>query len=148
VLGHGSTFALEAAQLDAALARACSDALKRAQVEPAQLALLCPGANGQPERDAAEARALISALGAAAERPVVSAIKANLGESLDASALMQVLLAVSALRAGKAPKIANLAQPAQTGLRYALETTALTAGPALITATSPSGACSALVLAS
>jgi hypothetical protein len=61
---------------------------------------------------------------------------------------MQVLLAVSALRAGKAPRIANLAQPAHTGLRYALETTVLAAGPALITAASPSGACAALVLAS
>jgi 3-oxoacyl-[acyl-carrier-protein] synthase II len=148
VLGHGSAFALEPAQVERALARACGAALRQAGVLPGQLALIVAGANGQPERDAAEARALLSALGAAAAQPVLGAVKANLGESLDASGLLQAIAALCALARGKAPKIAGLSQPAVPGLRYALETSALESGPALLTATSPSGACSALVLAS
>jgi 3-oxoacyl-[acyl-carrier-protein] synthase II len=146
VLGHASAFALDPAEAAGTLARACTDALRHAALEPARLALLCTGANGQPERDAAEARGLLAALGPAAERPTVQAIKGNLGESLDASPLLQAMLGLCALRAGKAPAIAGLTEPAVPGLRYAREATTLAPGAALISAMSPSGACSALVL--
>jgi 3-oxoacyl-[acyl-carrier-protein] synthase II len=146
LLGHAAAFATDATHVDQALARACGDALQRAQVRPAQLALLGMGANGEAQRDAAEARALLSTLGTAAQRPVACAIKASLGEALDTSGLLQAVSALSALHSRKAPPVTGLEQPAVSGLRYATQVTALEPGPALITATSPSGACSALVL--
>ena len=147
VLGHASTFATDASRLPGALARACRSALANADTKPQQLALIASGANGQPEHDRAHGLALLDALGAAAERPSLTAIKANLGESFDPSALLQTIAALGALRARMAPPIARLREPALAGLRYATQPTVLDAGHALVTSTSQTGACSALVLA-
>jgi 3-oxoacyl-(acyl-carrier-protein) synthase len=136
--------------MTAALERACAAALQRAHVEPQQLALVGTGANGLREHDDAHARALLSVLGASASRTPLSAVKASLGETFDAAGLLQSIAALAALRAGVAPPIARLRSPRLRGLRYPVEPTALGAGirHALITATSFTGACSALIVTS
>jgi 3-oxoacyl-(acyl-carrier-protein) synthase len=72
--------------------------------------------------------------------------KANLGETIDAGGLLQSLLALSAMRSGKAPPIARFAEPEVHGLRYLREESPVDSGCALVTSMSISGACSALVL--
>jgi 3-oxoacyl-[acyl-carrier-protein] synthase II len=146
VRGYASTFAPEPARLDHALERACIAALRSADIGPAQLALVSTGANGLPEHDRAEARALLAVLGSAAARPPILAVKANLGETLDAAGLLQSIVALSSLRSGSAPAIARLGRPSVPGLRYPTETTELGVGHALVTAVSFTGSCSALVI--
>ena len=90
------------------------------------------------------------------------AIKGNLGEGLDAGGLLQAIVALSALRSGQAPPglppvfptILDLAEPEVPGLRYVrVESESSARGDglkgrhALVTATSSTGACSALILA-
>jgi 3-oxoacyl-(acyl-carrier-protein) synthase len=76
----------------------------------------------------------------------VTAPKANLGEALDPSGLLQCIAALHALSERVAPPIPRLQHPALLGLRYASVETALPDGAALLTATSNSGACSSLIV--
>jgi 3-oxoacyl-(acyl-carrier-protein) synthase len=99
-----------------------------------------------PERDRSEARALVALLGDAAAQPPVVAAKASLGECVDASGLLQMLVALFALRSGAVPPIPALDEPDVPGLRYARPHMTVDDGHALATATSSTGACSALVL--
>jgi 3-oxoacyl-[acyl-carrier-protein] synthase II len=144
---QASTFAA-GTDLTPALARACHDALGRAGVAPAELALVSSGANGVPENDQANARALLSVLGGSAGRVAVTALKGNLGESLDTSGILQTIAALCALQQRVAPPIARFERPGVPGLRYLTAAAELDAGVALVTATSASGACSALLLSS
>ncbi|MBC8133090.1 MAG: hypothetical protein H7X95_08930, partial [Deltaproteobacteria bacterium] len=99
-----------------------------------------------PFADASEARALRQTLAATASATPVIAVKASLGEAMDAGGLVQTLVALSALRSGQAPPIPLLEDPAVSGLRY-LRTASDVAGEhALVTSTSSTGACSALVV--
>lgn len=146
VAGHANRFAADPKALAAALERACTSALRTAGVAPSGLALAGTGADGLPSRDAAEAEALLSVLGPEAGRCPIAAVKANLGETFDAAGLLQSAAAVSALQSGTAAPVARLSQPALKGLCYPLEATALGSGATLLTSTSFTGACSALVL--
>ncbi len=146
VRADASTFAAEPQALATALGRACDSALAAAHVSPSEIALASAGANGLVYQDSAEAHALLGVLGGASARVCVSAPKANLGESLDASGIVQSVVALQALRAGIAPPIVGLREPAVAGLRYLASASALDSGCALITSIAPSGACSALVL--
>jgi hypothetical protein len=78
---------------------------------------------------------------------VLAAPKANLGESFDPSSLLQAIIALSVLQARVAPPIPRFERPRIAGLRYPTEPTEIEPGVALLTALSPSGSCSALVLA-
>jgi 3-oxoacyl-[acyl-carrier-protein] synthase II len=104
------------------------------------------GANGSVEGDRAEAQALLDVLGEAAARTPLIAVKASLGETIDAAGLLQAAVALSAMSSGRAPPIARLEEPEVPGLRYATRPLDVAAGHALVTATSQTGACSALVL--
>lgn len=146
VRGEASRFAPSRTDLAPALGRACEAALRRAKLSPEHVALACIGANGLAHVDEAHAQALSRAFGPHAERICVTAPKASLGESLDPSGLLQSVVALSALRSHRAPPIARLDTPRVPGLRYLSQATELEAGAALLTATSLSGACSALVL--
>jgi len=146
VHGYAATFATKSSNIEGSLHRACTGAMRASRVSPAQVALVSASANGQLARDRAEALALVAALGETAARTPVMAVKANLGDTIDASGLLQSLAAVTALRSGIAPPIARLEQPQVPGLRYLREETPVDAGYALITSLSLSGACSALVL--
>ncbi len=146
IAGLASAFAPEPAGLDHALGRACAGSLRLAGIEPGQLALVSTGANGLRAHDDAHARALLALLGPAAGCTPLLATKANLGETFDVSGLLQSVAALAALRLGVAPPIARLRRPRAPGLCCPREPTALAPGRALVTATSFTGACSALVL--
>jgi 3-oxoacyl-[acyl-carrier-protein] synthase II len=144
--GHGSAFATEPSRVAAALQRAGAAALRSAGLRPADIGLVSAGAAGSPEGDRVEAQALLGLLGDGAPRTAVTAVKGNLGDSVDASGLLQVLVAMSSLRDGKAPPIAGLEAPELPGLRYLTEETPLSTSHALVTSTSQSGSCSAAVI--
>jgi 3-oxoacyl-[acyl-carrier-protein] synthase II len=146
VTGQASTFAANPAGTDEALTRACQQALAQAAIEPAQLGLVSSGASGLPAGDAAEARALLALLGDAAAKPAVTAIKSALGDTVDASGLLAAASALATLAGSPAPPIAGLEAPSLPGLRYLTGPETVTQGHALLTATSRTGACSALVL--
>jgi 3-oxoacyl-(acyl-carrier-protein) synthase len=134
------------AELAPALGRAIFAGLAAAGANADRVSLACVGANGNPREDAAHVEALSGALGAHAGRVVLAAPKANLGEALDPSGLVQAVVALGALRARLAPPIARLGTPRGSGLRYPTAPAELAPGLALLTAISPSGSCSALVL--
>jgi 3-oxoacyl-[acyl-carrier-protein] synthase II len=147
VRAHAATFAASSARRADALARACRNALAGSRVEPAQVALASTSANGVPAVDRAEAHALLAALGDSAARTPLTALKGNVGDSMDTSGVLQALCAFEALRSGVAMPIARFEEPAVAGLRYLAQPAELAPGCALLTSTSDSGACSALVLA-
>jgi 3-oxoacyl-(acyl-carrier-protein) synthase len=116
-----------------------------AGLSPADVAYVSSGANGQPETDDAEARALLALLGPTPAAPV-AAVKSSLGDMVDAGGVVQAALALDGLRRGRAPAVAGLERPAQPGLRYAAADATISGEIALVTATSDLGACSAIVL--
>ncbi len=146
VRGEASVFSSDDASNERALGRACRWALERSGRTPHELALVCSGANGGPASDRAEARALLELLAGEQTRACVTAPKSSLGESFDASGLLQSVLALEALRSRVAAPIVGLAEPSVGGLRYATRATELGPGCALVTSISHSGACSALTL--
>jgi 3-oxoacyl-[acyl-carrier-protein] synthase II len=145
--GQVSTFAATPSQVEASLLRACRGALRTAGVDPAEIGLTSAGASGLTQRDGAEARALLGVLGTHAFRPIVIAPKANLGDTADASGLVQCIVALSAMRSGVAPPIPGFEFPQVPGLNYAQRPTPVTGDCALVTSSSHTGACSALVIA-
>jgi len=144
--GQQSTFAIEPRGIERAVWRACQGALRRSELSGAEVGLVSSGASGSPQGDAAEARGLAGALGDAAPRTPVMAVKGNLGDTMDASGLLQALSAIAAMRSGRAPPILGLEDPEVPGLGYLKEEANVDARHALITSVSPDGACSALVL--
>ncbi len=146
VAGAAAAFAPEAADCAAALTRACGAALDQAGPGPT-VGLVSAGACGSVEGDRAEARALVAALGLAAARTPVTAVKACLGESFDAGGLFQCLPALDALRTSRLPPVAGLEEPEVPGLDYLRAASEAPVARALVTTTSPDGACSATVLA-
>jgi 3-oxoacyl-(acyl-carrier-protein) synthase len=112
----------------------------------ADVALVSSGANGVPEVDRVEAQALLELLGERAAHTPVIAVKAALGETLEAAGLLHSLVALRALASKQAPPVAGLQTPMLPGLDYAIHARDLRAGPALVTCTSSTGACSALLL--
>jgi 3-oxoacyl-[acyl-carrier-protein] synthase II len=145
VAGHASAFAAAEGDTASALARACRGSLAMAGIPATSLALVSSGANGVPAVDRAEAAALGEVLGTA--RPPITAVKANLGETVDAAGLLQTIAALWALRSRQVPAIAGLHEPEATGLRYALPgATDVRGEHALVTSTHASGACAAVVL--
>jgi 3-oxoacyl-[acyl-carrier-protein] synthase II len=85
------------------MARAISAALRRAGIEPAALGYINAHGTGTPYSDTAEAAALHRALGPAASRVPISSTKATHGHALEASALIELVVTVLAMRAGKLP---------------------------------------------
>jgi len=145
VAGLAAAFAPDPSVRDAAVARACQGALLQAGPGPA-VGLVSAGASGAVELDRAEARGLLAALGAAAPRTPVTAVKACLGEPLDAGGLFQCLPALDALRSGRLPPVAGLAEPEVPGLGYLLADGRGEVRRALVTTTTLDGACAAAVL--
>jgi 3-oxoacyl-[acyl-carrier-protein] synthase II len=146
VSGQASTFHSGRDRLDDALARACTRALREAAVESKDVTLVGSGANGVPAVDDAEARALLATLGASAGHTAVTTVKAALGDTVDASGLLQAACLLPALRGEPAPAIAGFGEPSLPGLRYLAQPQTIEGGCALVTSTSQTGACSALVL--
>ena len=94
----------------------------------------------------AEALTLIDVLGE--EKTPVTAVKAALGDLGACSGLLQTLAAITSLSTRMASPISGLASPAVLGLNYVTQATSLRGDQALVTATTHTGSCSALVLSS
>jgi 3-oxoacyl-[acyl-carrier-protein] synthase II len=146
VRGHGAAFAKDSAGLTAALQRASASALRAANLSGDEVTLISAGASGNPSLDRAEARALCSLFGAQASRVPVMAVAGALGDTIDAAAALSALVALSAFESGKAPPIARLEAPAVSGLHYLMRGEPVKRGVALVTALTPGGSCSALLL--
>lgn len=147
LLGHAAGFSAEPASLAGTLADTAQRALRGAELSPNDVSLISSGANGVPEDDEAHAHALCAMFYASAPKPpVLMAPKASLGESMDAAGLLQLLTGLSALNSGVAPMIAGLDSPRVPGPRYARQTCGVEGGALLATASSRTGATSALLL--
>lgn len=112
VLGHGSSFdpsrGTEPEPAVCAVAGAIRRALADAAIEPAGLDAVAVSANGSVHGDRHEAHGIAAALGAAARRLPVTAVKAQLGEALGASGGFQAVALTEAMSTGRLPGIAGL----------------------------------------
>jgi 3-oxoacyl-(acyl-carrier-protein) synthase len=93
------------------LGRVISRALAVAGVSAAELGYVNAHGTGTVLNDLAEAKALQLALGQAAERVPCSSTKAITGHCLGASAALEAVLAIAALREGVLPGTANCCTP-------------------------------------
>ncbi|MGI8665166.1 MAG: beta-ketoacyl synthase N-terminal-like domain-containing protein [Jatrophihabitans sp.] len=95
------------------LARAIEAALQRASIEPEQLGYVNANATGTVFSDAAEAAALALSLGETAGRLAISSTKSVHGHALEASGLLELVITVLSLRAGKLGVNAGYLGPAE-----------------------------------
>ena len=101
----------------ASLSRVLTEALVMADVAPAQLSYVNAHGTGTVLNDLAEAGALRLALGDAAARVPCSSTKAVTGHCLGASAALEAVIAIQAIREGRLPGTANWGTPdAEVGL--------------------------------
>ena len=146
ISGFGSTFAGKPELIQSALHRAAAGAMRSANVTADQLALVSSGASGLLAFDRAEAQALSTLLGERAAHTPLTAVKGNLGETLDAAGGFQSLIALYSIKQRKAPPIARFVDAEVPGLKYLTKEEPVNGRYALITSVSWGGACSALVL--
>jgi 3-oxoacyl-[acyl-carrier-protein] synthase II len=90
------------------VAAAISRALADAQIDPAQVVHVNAHATSTPEGDAVEARALVKALGPAADGVVVTSTKSMTGHLLGGAGAVESVAAILALRHHVAPPTINL----------------------------------------
>ncbi|HEY7146923.1 MAG TPA: beta-ketoacyl synthase N-terminal-like domain-containing protein [Streptosporangiaceae bacterium] len=93
------------------MARAITSALRRAGLSPADIGYVNANGTGTSFSDSAEAAALHRALGAAAGLVPVSSTKSVHGHALEASALLELVVAVLVLGAGRLPVNAGYLGP-------------------------------------
>jgi 3-oxoacyl-[acyl-carrier-protein] synthase II len=111
------------------LARAISAALGRARLDPADVGYVNANGTGTRYSDAAESAALHRALGPAAHRVPVSSTKSVHGHALEASGLLELVVAVLALRAQRLPVNAGYLGPDRDCQLDLVLTAARAAGP-------------------
>jgi 3-oxoacyl-[acyl-carrier-protein] synthase II len=102
--------------------RAIDDALRRADVDPADLCAVQAHATGTSLGDLAEARALRRSLGTAADSLPVCAPKGQLGHLLGAAGSVEAILGLQALNEGILPQSIN-AEPLDPDIDLAVITT-------------------------
>jgi 3-oxoacyl-[acyl-carrier-protein] synthase-1 len=123
VLGGG--YAAEASGLLAirddgdGVVRAIRQALDEAGMAPADIGMVVAHGNGTPQSDASEAAALRSVFGSGEAAPPVTSFKWAIGHLIAAAGIVDIVLALSALRQGVVPGTATLEQldPACAGIR-------------------------------
>lgn len=96
----------------AGLARAISAALRRAGVQPTEIGYINASGAGTSYSDASEAAALHRAFGPLAPVIPVSSTKSVHGHALEASALLELVITVLAVRHGQLPVNAGFLAPA------------------------------------
>lgn len=89
-------------------ARAMSAALRSAQITPESIGLIAAHATGTPDNDAAEFAALSRVFGQHLTRIPVVGFKSHLGHTLGGAGAVEMILAMSAMRAQIAPPCANV----------------------------------------
>jgi 3-oxoacyl-[acyl-carrier-protein] synthase II len=94
------------------LARAITAALRRAGTGPAEIGYVNASGTGTSYSDASEAAALHHAFGPLAPVVPVSSTKSVHGHALEASALLELVVTVLALRRGQLPVNAGFLEPA------------------------------------
>jgi len=90
---------------------AMRDAHTRAGVGPGDVGLVVTHGTGTSLNDVTEARALSEVFGTHAEGLLVTGLKGSIGHTSGGAALMGLLIAVEALRAGLVPPITGLSDP-------------------------------------
>ena len=95
----------------AGAALAMARALRAAGLRPEEVDYINAHATGTPIGDVAEVRAIRTVFGPHADRLLVSSTKGALGHALGASAAIEAVLTVFALRDGVAPPTINLTDP-------------------------------------
>jgi 3-oxoacyl-(acyl-carrier-protein) synthase len=110
------------------MARAIEAALRRAGVAPGALAYVNAHGTGTSFSDAAESAALHRALGTIATQVPISSTKATHGHTLEVSGLIELVVTVLAMRAGKLPVNAGFLAPDP-----ACELNVIHAGPRSVT---------------
>ena len=95
----------------AGLARAITAAMQRASIRAEAIGYVNAHGSGTAHSDAAEAAALHSALGGSAETVPVSSTKSVHGQALEAGALIELIVTLHALRAGRLPVNAGYLGP-------------------------------------
>ncbi|WP_344659899.1 beta-ketoacyl synthase N-terminal-like domain-containing protein [Catenulispora subtropica] len=85
------------------LARAITDALHRGGLQPSDIGYVNAHGSGTKQSDAAETAALYAALGTVAGEIPVSSTKSIHGQALEAGALLELIVTIAALRAGRLP---------------------------------------------
>lgn len=93
------------------LSRAVAAALRRGGVETGQIGYLNAHGTGTAQSDAAESAALTRAFGDHARALPVSSTKSTHGHALEASGLLEVVVTLLALRAGRLPVNAGFLAP-------------------------------------
>jgi 3-oxoacyl-[acyl-carrier-protein] synthase II len=93
------------------LARAITDALDRGGCQPCDIGYVNAHGSGTKQSDAAETAALYAALGDAAAKIPVSSTKSVHGQALEAGALLELIVTIAALRAGRLPVNAGFLAP-------------------------------------
>jgi 3-oxoacyl-[acyl-carrier-protein] synthase II len=93
------------------VAHAIRRALEKAGLMPEELDAVFAHATGTPVGDRAEARALQAALGAAASRVPIAALKGSLGHLMGAAGAVQALAVIKALETQTLPPTVNLDTP-------------------------------------
>jgi 3-oxoacyl-(acyl-carrier-protein) synthase len=96
----------------ATLSRAITTALARAGIGAGDLGCVFADGSGVPREDSAEVLALSHALNGSADRVPVTAAKPTTGHLMGAATVADLAIALSALRAGEIPPVANLDAPA------------------------------------
>jgi 3-oxoacyl-[acyl-carrier-protein] synthase II len=91
--------------------RAMSRGLRSAGLQPREVDYINAHATGTPVGDIAEARAVHTVFGEAAEHVPISSTKSMLGHALGATAAIEAVLCVQALRDGVMPPTINLTDP-------------------------------------
>lgn len=128
------------------LARALSNALANAEIDPGEVGLIVAHANGTRQSDASEARAVRAVFGASA--PPVTGFKWAFGHLLAAAGIVEVVAALAAMRAGTVPGVANLRDldPEWAGLPVSAVAQAPKSGVVLAVSRGFGGTNAALVL--
>ncbi|RJQ65555.1 MAG: beta-ketoacyl-[acyl-carrier-protein] synthase family protein [Desulfobacteraceae bacterium] len=125
VKGLGSQFACNQKDPEDIIqshAASMQEAIASSNIGLKDISLIIANANSDPRTDNLEAQAIKRVFGDKAKEITTTAIKSATGECLDASALMQTLAGVCAIRDGKVPPIVNLKEPIESDrIRYAYE---------------------------
>jgi 3-oxoacyl-[acyl-carrier-protein] synthase II len=99
--------------------RAIRIALRSAEAEPADIVHINAHATSTPQGDIAEALAIRTALGAAAENAIVTSTKSMTGHLLGAAGALESVATILALRERTVPPTINLDDPEELGLDLA-----------------------------
>ena len=108
--------------------RAIRIALRSAEAEPSEIAHINAHATSTPQGDIAEALAIRTALGAAAENAIVTSTKSMTGHLLGAAGALESVATILALRDRRVPATINLEDPEDLGLDLASSVRTLPGG--------------------